>query len=50
MMSVEYIPTARMVADAMTKSLPAPAFYGHRAAMGVKPLRARGGVAADEQL
>ena len=45
MLRVDYIPTARMVADAMTKSLPAPAFYGHRAAMGVKALRARGGVA-----
>ncbi|GAA5857408.1 hypothetical protein JCM9279_001791 [Rhodotorula babjevae] len=45
--SVTYIPTARMVADAMTKSLPAPAFAQHRAGLGVRPLRARGGVAAD---
>ncbi|GAA5845570.1 hypothetical protein JCM11251_003665 [Rhodosporidiobolus azoricus] len=43
---VEYIPTTSMVADAMTKSLPAPAFAAHRAALGVKLLRARGGVAA----
>ncbi|GAA5827030.1 hypothetical protein JCM3770_007383 [Rhodotorula araucariae] len=47
--TVTCIPTAHMVADAMTKSLPAPAFAGHRAALGVKPLRARGGVAAELQ-
>ncbi|GAA5945328.1 uncharacterized protein JCM15063_001077, partial [Sporobolomyces koalae] len=47
LLRVEYIPTACMVADAMTKALPAPAFYGHRASLGVKALRARGGVAAD---
>ncbi|CDR39882.1 hypothetical protein NBRC10512_000405 [Rhodotorula toruloides] len=40
---VEYIPTARMIADAMTKSLPAPIFERHRDAFGVRPLRARGG-------
>ncbi|GAA5919607.1 hypothetical protein JCM6882_006580 [Rhodosporidiobolus microsporus] len=42
--SVEYIPTAHMVANAMTKSLPLPAFLTHRAGMGVKALRARGAV------
>ncbi|GEM12883.1 copia-type polyprotein, partial [Rhodotorula toruloides] len=31
---VEYIPTARMLADAMTKSLPAPLFERHRDAVG----------------
>ncbi|GEM09021.1 gag-Pol polyprotein [Rhodotorula toruloides] len=46
---VEYIPTARMLADAMTKSLPAPLFEHHRDAFGVCPLRARGGVAAKRQ-
>ncbi|GEM08048.1 gag-Pol polyprotein [Rhodotorula toruloides] len=46
---VEYIPTARMLADAMTKSLPAPLFERHRDAVGVRPLRARGGVAAKRQ-
>ncbi|GEM11218.1 gag-Pol polyprotein [Rhodotorula toruloides] len=46
---VEYIPTARMLADAMTKSLPAPLFERHRDAFGVRPLRARGGVAAKRQ-
>ncbi|GEM08157.1 gag-Pol polyprotein [Rhodotorula toruloides] len=46
---VEYIPTARMLADAMTKSLPAPLFERHRDAFGVCPLRARGGVAAKRQ-
>ncbi|GAA5913711.1 hypothetical protein JCM6882_002323 [Rhodosporidiobolus microsporus] len=45
--AVEYIPTAHMVADTMTKSLPLPAFLTHRAGMGVKALRARGGVAAN---
>lgn len=33
--TVEYIPTARMTADAMTKALPLPAFTAHRAALGV---------------
>ncbi|GEM11437.1 gag-Pol polyprotein [Rhodotorula toruloides] len=46
---VEYIPTARMLAGAMTKSLPAPLFERHRDAPGVRPLRARGGVAAKRQ-
>ncbi|GEM12653.1 gag-Pol polyprotein [Rhodotorula toruloides] len=46
---VEYIPTVRMLADAMTKSLPAPLFERHRDAVGVRPLRARGGVAAKRQ-
>ncbi|GEM12880.1 hypothetical protein Rt10032_c34g6897 [Rhodotorula toruloides] len=34
---VEYIPTARMLADAMTKALPAPLFERHRDAFGVHP-------------
>ncbi|GAA5828684.1 hypothetical protein JCM3770_003858 [Rhodotorula araucariae] len=47
--AVTYIPTGRMAADAMTKSLLALAFAGHRAALGVKPLRAIGDVAAEPQ-
>ncbi|GAA5838231.1 hypothetical protein JCM11251_003433 [Rhodosporidiobolus azoricus] len=43
---VDYIPTASMVADALTKSLLAPAFAAHPAALGVKPLQAMGGAAA----
>ncbi|GAA5971756.1 hypothetical protein JCM3765_005605 [Sporobolomyces pararoseus] len=44
---VKYIPTGQMVADVMTKSLPAPSFLLHRSSLGVRPFRARGGVAAD---
>ncbi|GAA5918682.1 hypothetical protein JCM1841_006238 [Sporobolomyces salmonicolor] len=40
---VRYIPTALMVADIFTKSLPLPAFLGHRLSLGLWPLE-RGGV------
>ncbi|GAA5914055.1 Ty1/Copia family ribonuclease HI [Sporobolomyces salmoneus] len=45
--NVTYIPTSQMVADIMTKSLPAPSFSTHRLSLGVRPFRARRGVAAD---
>ncbi|GAA5936579.1 hypothetical protein JCM1841_002530 [Sporobolomyces salmonicolor] len=35
---VRYIPTALMVADIFTKSLPLPAFLGHRSSLGLRPL------------
>ncbi|EGU10936.1 2-hydroxymuconic semialdehyde dehydrogenase [Rhodotorula toruloides ATCC 204091] len=41
---VEYIPTACMVANIFTKSLPLPAFSAHRDSLGVRALVARGGV------
>ncbi|GAA5945651.1 hypothetical protein JCM1841_005874, partial [Sporobolomyces salmonicolor] len=40
---VWYIPTALMVADIFTKSLPLPAFLGHCSSLGLRPLE-RGGV------
>ncbi|GAA5993743.1 hypothetical protein JCM10908_002212 [Rhodotorula pacifica] len=45
--SVPYSPTARMVANIMTKSLPVPAFVQHRLTLGIRPFQARGSVAAD---
>ncbi|GAA5945989.1 hypothetical protein JCM1841_004388, partial [Sporobolomyces salmonicolor] len=38
MIDVRYIPTALMVADIFTKSLPLPAFLGHRSSLGLRPL------------
>ncbi|GAA5953770.1 hypothetical protein JCM21900_006451 [Sporobolomyces salmonicolor] len=43
MIDVRYIPTALMVADIFTKSLPLPAFLGHRSSLGLRPLE-RGGL------
>ncbi|GAA5919258.1 hypothetical protein JCM5296_003569, partial [Sporobolomyces johnsonii] len=43
MIDVRYIPTSLMVADLFTKSLPLPAFLGHRSSLGLRPLE-RGGV------
>ncbi|GAA5936577.1 hypothetical protein JCM1841_002528 [Sporobolomyces salmonicolor] len=43
MIDVRYIPTALMVADIFTKSLPLPAFLGHRSSLGLRPLE-RGAV------
>ncbi|GAA5917031.1 uncharacterized protein JCM6883_003928, partial [Sporobolomyces salmoneus] len=34
---VTYTPTSQMVADVMTKSLPAPSFSIHRSSLGVRP-------------
>ena len=36
-MQVDYIPTSDMVADALTKALPKPAFEKFRSSMGVLP-------------